>query len=297
MILVTTCPACGHNSWNKHLTCVDHTVSHETFQIIRCSGCGLLATSPRPSNEELPAYYQSADYISHTDKATSVIDRLYKLARTFTLNWKENLVKKYSRNGSLLDYGCGTGDFLLHCSKRNWQPFGVEPATTPRTIASEKLGSDIYPTVQDVLTPRFDAITLWHVLEHVPDLRKLIDQLELKLKEDGTLFIAVPNYKSHDGEYYQSNWAGYDVPRHLWHFTPDSMKTLISKGPLKIIAIHPMKLDSYYVSLLSEKYVNNGKANVYSFVKAFIRGLRSNIRAQKTGHYSSLIYVIKKAHA
>jgi 2-polyprenyl-3-methyl-5-hydroxy-6-metoxy-1,4-benzoquinol methylase len=297
MILATTCPACGHNSWIKHLNCIDHTVSHETFTIERCLACGLLATSPRPSNDELPTYYQSEDYISHTDKASSAIDRLYKLARTFTLKWKEQLIKKYSAKGCLLDYGCGTGDFLLHCSKRNWQPFGVEPATTPRTIASAKLGPGIYPTIKDVLKSRFDAITLWHVLEHVPDLRTLVDQLQLMLKEDGTLFIAVPNYKSHDGEHYQSNWAGYDVPRHLWHFTPDSMKTLISKSPLEIIAVHPMKLDSYYVSLLSEKYANNGRANVYSFVKAFVLGLRSNILARKTGHYSSLIYVIKKAHA
>jgi 2-polyprenyl-3-methyl-5-hydroxy-6-metoxy-1,4-benzoquinol methylase len=262
-----------------------------------CSACGHLATNPRPSDEELAAYYQSADYISHTDKAASAIDRIYKLARTFTLRWKENLVKKYSREGLLLDYGCGTGDFLLYCSQKNWQPAGVEPAAAARTIASSKLQASVFANIEDVPKTQFDAITLWHVLEHVPDLTTLINQLKLMLKEDGTLFIAVPNYKSYDGEHYQSNWAGYDVPRHLWHFTPDSMKRLLSKNNLKVTAIHPMKLDAYYVSLLSEKYVNNGKATLYSFMRAFVLGLTSNIRALKTGNYSSLIYVIKKTHA
>jgi SAM-dependent methyltransferase len=297
MILVNTCPVCGHNSWSESLRCIDHTVSHETFAITTCSVCGFLATNPRPADEDLSRYYQSTAYISHTDKADSVIDKIYKLARTFTLRWKENLITKYADAGLLLDYGCGTGDFLSYCTQKQWKTVGVEPATKARSIALSKLGSNIHPSLQEAPHAKYDAITLWHVLEHVSDLATLITQLRNMLKEDGTLFIAVPNYKSYDGEHYQSKWAGYDVPRHLWHFTPDSMKKLLSKNNLRVMAIHPMKLDAYYVSLLSEKYINNGKATVYSFMRAFFLGLTSNIRARKTGNYSSLIYVIKKTHA
>jgi 2-polyprenyl-3-methyl-5-hydroxy-6-metoxy-1,4-benzoquinol methylase len=297
MILVNTCPVCGHNSWSESFSCIDHTVSHETFSITRCSACGFLATSPRPIDEDLPKYYQSTAYISHTDKADSVIDKVYKFARTFTIRWKEQLIKKNTHVGLLLDYGCGTGDFLSYCSQKTWQVVGVEPASTARSIAVSKIGSRVFATLQEAPQSQYDAITLWHVLEHVPDLSTLIDQLSKILKNDGTLFIAVPNHKSYDGEHYQSKWAGYDVPRHLWHFTPDSMKKLLLKNNLQVTAIHPMKLDAYYVSLLSEKYTNNGKATVYSFMRAFVLGLISNIRAWKTGNYSSLIYVVKKTHA
>jgi 2-polyprenyl-3-methyl-5-hydroxy-6-metoxy-1,4-benzoquinol methylase len=297
MILVTTCPVCGHNSWDEHLSCIDHTVSHETFSTTSCTSCGFLATNPRPANEQLSRYYQSTAYISHTDKAESAIDRIYKFARTFTLRWKEKLIKNYSQKGSLLDYGCGTGDFITYCSQKNWQVIGIEPASSARTIALSKLRSNVYATLDEVPKSQYTVITLWHVLEHVPNLSELITQLKQMLKEDGTLFIAVPNYKSYDGQHYQSKWAGYDVPRHLWHFTPESMKKLLSKNNLRVSAIHPMKLDAYYVSLLSEKYINNGKATLYSFMKAFVLGLISNIRALKTGNYSSLIYVIKKTHA
>jgi 2-polyprenyl-3-methyl-5-hydroxy-6-metoxy-1,4-benzoquinol methylase len=297
MILVNACPVCGHNSWREYLSCIDHTVSHETFAITTCSGCGFLATNPRPADEDLSKYYQSTAYISHTDNADSLIDKIYKFARTFTLRWKEHLIKKYTQTGLLLDYGCGTGDFLSHCSQKTWQVVGVEPASTARSIALSKIGSRVYATLEEAPKSQYDAITLWHVLEHVPDLPTLINQLSKILKNDGTLFIAVPNYKSYDGEHYQSKWAGYDVPRHLWHFTPDSMKKLLLKNNLQVTAIHPMKLDAYYVSLLSEKYINNGRATVYSFMRAFVLGLISNIQAWKTGNYSSLIYVVKKTHA
>jgi SAM-dependent methyltransferase len=298
MISVTTCPACGHNSWNKHLSCVDHTVSHETFDITACITCNLLATNPRPEDSKLSDYYKSVDYISHTNKAASIIDQLYLLARTFTLRWKERLMRRYSKKpGRILDYGCGTGDFLAYCSNKQWRTTGIEPATSAREIAIAKTNTTIRPTINELSDENdYDVITMWHVLEHVSDPSSLLQKILSLLKKDGTLFIAVPNHKSFDGKYYQSYWAGYDVPRHLWHFNPDSMKNLLLRNGLLVKRIHPMKLDSYYVSLLSEKYVNNGKATFISLLKAFFLGLISNLKAINSGNYSSLIYVVKKNH-
>lgn len=297
MISVNECPICGNNSWNKHTSCLDHTVSHETFEIQRCISCSLLATNPRPSNDTLSKYYESKEYISHTDSASSFIDRIYKVARGFTLRWKESLIKKYTSSKTLLDYGCGTGDFLRHCSDRGWRVSGVEPAPTARAIASSKLKVEIQADISEIRNQTFDVVTLWHVLEHVPDTNVLLNNLNALLKEDGTLFIAVPNYKSYDGEKYKSHWAGYDVPRHLWHFSSDTLRNLVSKNGFQIAQIHPMRLDSFYVSLLSEKYLHNGNTTVTSYINAFLTGLKSNLAAKKTGNYSSLIYVIKKQHA
>jgi 2-polyprenyl-3-methyl-5-hydroxy-6-metoxy-1,4-benzoquinol methylase len=295
MISVTTCPSCGHNSWRKHLRCIDHTVSHETFEITTCTKCALLATSPRPDDEKIGTYYQSSDYISHTSKAASTIDRIYLIAREFTLGWKENLVRKHTKAAQqILDYGCGTGDFLSYCAQRNWKISGVEPAVSARAIASSKTNVPIHSDIKELSNERYSAITLWHVLEHVPDLNLILTELRSHLAKDGTLFIAVPNHESFDAKYYQSYWAGYDVPRHLWHFNPESMKILLDKNGLQVTQTYPMKLDSFYVSLLSEKYINNGKATLFSLIKAFFLGVTSNLKAITTGKYSSLIYVCKK---
>lgn len=297
MVFVTTCPACGKNSWQKHLACLDYTVSHETFEITVCAECSLLSTNPRPDNQNISRYYQSTDYISHTDKASSLIDKIYLITRKFTLRWKQNLILNYTHTpGKLLDYGCGTGDFLTYCKERNWLTTGVEPASSARTIAAAKSGSTVSPDLNQLPAAEYDVITLWHVLEHIPSPNELLMNLQSLLAKDGILFIAVPNYKSYDGEYYNSTWAGYDVPRHLWHFNKDSMQKLLSENKLHLLKVHPMKLDSFYVSLLSEKYIHNGKATIRSYIKAFAIGLRSNLRARKTGNFSSLIYVVKKAH-
>lgn len=296
MVFITTCPACGKNSWHKHLTSTDYTVSHETFDINSCSECNLLATSPRPAETDLSKYYQSSEYISHTDRASSLIDRIYLVARKFTLRWKFNLIRSHAReNGSLLDYGCGTGDFLAHCKQHSWETTGVEPSPAARDIAARKSISIIHTDI-DQVAAQYDAITLWHVLEHVPNPADLLRKLRSLLKKNGTLFIAVPNYQSYDGQYYKSYWAGYDVPRHLWHFNPESMKRLLTQHHFRLEKILPMKLDAFYVSLLSEKYRHNGVATGPSYVKAFITGLKSNLQARKTHNYSSLIYVIKNIH-
>jgi 2-polyprenyl-3-methyl-5-hydroxy-6-metoxy-1,4-benzoquinol methylase len=211
------------------------------------------------------------------------------------LQWKLNLVNAVTtqEQKKILDYGCGTGEFLKKCHDNHWKVYGVEPSGSARKQASLLTNTAITEKIQELAEKDFNVITLWHVLEHVSDPNRIITEIKQKLAQDGTIFIAVPNYKSWDGSHYKQFWAGYDVPRHLWHFSQQTMKTLIEKNDLKLQRVIPMKLDSFYVSMLSEKYKNNTSA-ITGILKAITNGIRSNWRARRNQEYSSLLYVIKK---
>jgi 2-polyprenyl-3-methyl-5-hydroxy-6-metoxy-1,4-benzoquinol methylase len=297
MITLSQCPACGSTQFTDYLACKDYTVSNETFTLQTCGNCQLVITNPRPSNDNLGKYYLSEDYISHTDKPASIIDRIYVFARTYALRWKIKLITQelHGTNKTLLDYGCGTGHFLKACHDQRWQITGVEPSPIARQSAQRNTASTIASTLDELTGQKYSTITLWHVLEHVPDPNETLAKLKALLEQNGTLFIAVPNHASHDAETYKNHWAGYDVPRHLWHFTPDNVGRLVSKHGLKLKRIVPMKLDAYYVSMLSEKYKNNQKLGPMQMIRAFFAGWRSNANAQSaSGNYSSLIYILTK---
>jgi len=285
------CPSCKHTEFVNEKIITDFSVSKESFALVNCKKCQLLFTNPRPAPENINKYYESEDYISHTDKGNNLTNLLYKLVRTRTLKNKVKLINQYHNEGSLLDFGCGTGDFLKKAKDNRWEVTGIEPDIKAKNIASKKLLSDIYNSLEDLPgKENYDIITAWHVLEHVHDLRGTLKILKKLLSQDGTLIIAVPNYHSYDAEVYDTFWAGYDVPRHLYHFNIQSFSYLMTKMRLRLIDTIPMRFDSYYVSLLSEKYKNGNS----SFLKAFINGYQSNSRAEHTGNFSSLIYIIKK---
>jgi ubiquinone/menaquinone biosynthesis C-methylase UbiE len=294
MFHITRCPICGMQNFKTELSCTDHTVSHETFTIVSCTHCQFHLTNPRPDNESLGQYYLSQNYISHSNKSKSIIDIIYRVSRLFTLRWKFNLVKKQINQPAftLLDYGCGAGDFLLQCQKQKITIQGVEPSENARKIAQEKLNHHIRSDISE-LHQKFTAITMWHVLEHIPDLQEKIHQLKEHLDENGTIFIAVPNHNSYDSQKYKNEWAGYDVPRHLWHFSQDNMQQLLHHNDLILQKIVPMKLDSFYVSILSNKY-RHGQTTISGFINGVITGLISNVKARKSNNYSSLIYIASK---
>lgn len=274
-----------------YLALKDVSVSGENFELIYNSELDMLETSPKPSLEKLPFYYESEDYISHTDSKKSLVDKVYQFVKGYALKSKLKLMNSFqTEEKNLLDVGCGTGDFLLTCKNNNWNVVGVEPNSNAKSLAKEKLKTEtIFDSLNEIDSKQFDVITLWHVLEHVPDLDNYISKLKSLLKPNGVLVIAVPNYKSFDALHYKNFWAAFDVPRHLWHFSQRSISILFSKVNLKVDKVLPMYFDSFYVSLLSEKY-KTGKTN---FVKAFYVGLQSNIKAMYSKEYSSLIYVLK----
>ncbi|MEP4026774.1 MAG: class I SAM-dependent methyltransferase [Nonlabens ulvanivorans] len=260
---------------------------------MKCSNCSLLVTSPRPDKESIGQYYQSTDYISHTNKANSIINWVYKIARSYTLRKKFKLISRLASKKSILDYGCGTGHLLNYIqTHKDWKTIGVEPDEMARTLAISDHDLNVVGSLEDLPDKKFGVITLWHVLEHVHDLNKTIQTLRKHLSKKGRLVIAVPNPDSLDQQIYQKYWAAYDVPRHLFHFNQLTISELMKYNNFVLEETHPMKLDAYYVSLLSEKH-KYGKTN---YLKSFINGWKSNTWASKNNNnYSSLIYIFKKA--
>lgn len=272
-----------------YLKTKDYSVSKENFELKHDEDFDMLVTYPQP--KALAGYYKSDGYISHTDSKKSIADKLYHVVKSINLKNKLSIVNRHaSTKNSLLDIGAGTGDFLQYAKKHSWKITGIEPSDKARKKALEK-GISLHECITDYMEQKYDVITLWHVLEHIPNLDNQITKLKELLKPDGVLIIAVPNYKSFDAGYYKEHWAAFDVPRHLWHFSQTSISKLCTQHNFTIEKTYPMLFDAFYVSLLSEKY-KNGKQR---FIPAFCVGLWSNLKALRSGEYSSLIYVIKRA--
>jgi 2-polyprenyl-3-methyl-5-hydroxy-6-metoxy-1,4-benzoquinol methylase len=292
----TSCPACGSEQIASVLQVKDFTVSKEIFAVWQCGHCTLRFTQDAPAPEFVGKYYLSPHYISHTDTKQGVINQLYHAIRKFTLKKKRQLVQKESglQKGSLLDVGAGTGAFANIMQEAGWNVMGLEPDETARqnAISKYKLNFQLPEVLYSLDNQSFDVITMWHVLEHVHDLHGYLQHCERILKPNGTLIIAVPNYTSLDAKIYQEYWAAYDVPRHLYHFSPQSMKSLLRQHDFTIAQYVPMLFDSFYISMLSEQY-KTGKSGLPS---AFFNGLRSNMNALgNAAKYSSVIYVVKKS--
>ncbi len=267
----------------------DFLVSGESFQLIYDRENELLKTFPQPKVEDLEKYYESQDYISHTDKKKGLLSGLYQLVKKWSLRKKTKLIyRQNSGTGFLLDIGAGTGDFLVSAREKGWKVCGMEPNQKAASLAFQK-GISLKDSLQEFEGKQFDVLTLWHVLEHIPNLEETISQLTDLVKLNGTLIIAVPNFKSFDADYYGKFWAAYDVPRHLWHFSKTAIERLFA-GNFKMEKIEPMIFDSFYVSLLSEKYKSG---NSFS-LNAFWIGLKSNLKARTTKEYSSHIYCLRK---
>lgn len=285
------CPLCEHSRFRNHLITTDFLVSNESFALSKCENCELVFTNPRPTEAEIAGYYQSEEYISHSNQGNTVVNTIYRFARTFTLRHKVNLVKKINNPQSLLDIGCGTGHFINVCLRQGIQVSGVEPDTGARDLAMAN-GLTVHRALEELNDPQqYDMVTMWHVLEHVHDLKGTLNHISKILKpKNGRLLIAVPNLKSWDAQYYKEYWAGYDVPRHLYHFSPQTLERLLSQNGYKKVDVYPQKLDAYYVSMLSEKYQKT--SNIY--FKALKSGMMSNNKAKKDNMYSSLIHVFKR---
>ncbi len=273
-----------------YLSTKDFLVSGETFQLLYDEKTDMLVTSPQPKATELSKYYESDEYISHTDKKDGVMAFLYQSVKNYSLRKKISFINsKQKTKGSLLDVGAGTGDFLNKAKNIGWSVDGVEVHAAARELASQK-GLKLFDTLHALPKKTYQVITLWHVLEHIPNLEETITILDSLLAPDGILIIAVPNYKSYDANYYKEFWAAYDVPRHLWHFSRKSLPKILQPF-FKLESTRPMLFDSFYVSLLSERYKTGNNFSM----KAFRIGLQSNIRAWRSKEYSSVLYCFKKA--
>jgi 2-polyprenyl-3-methyl-5-hydroxy-6-metoxy-1,4-benzoquinol methylase len=283
------CPICNESKNEVYLNCKDHTVSGLSFTIVKCSSCGFKYTCPVPPESEIGKYYKAESYISHTDTKKGFINKLYHFVRNITLKKKLQLLDELSEKGKILDVGCGTGHFLKECKNNGWKVEGTEPDPDARKIAENLTGSEISETVftkGDFKS--YNIISLWHVLEHVHRLNESLEQIKKLLNDRGHLIIAVPNCESFDAKHYKEHWAAYDLPRHLYHFTQDTMEKLLHKHGFKIIKKTPMVFDSFYVSMMSEKYKNG------NLLGALLTGLRSNLKGRSRINYSSITYIAEK---
>lgn len=291
MEVLNSCPICQGRDQSEFLVCKDFTVSQKNFSIALCEACGFKFTNPRPDKNELGKYYKSKEYISHSNTKKGVINFLYQLVRKYTLTKKLELINGLIEKGRILDIGCGTGEFLNVCRKNGWDTLGIEPDEDARLLSKNNFNLKVEKEefIKELSPNSFDVITMWHVLEHVPDLNQRVHEVYNLLKDNGLAVIAVPNASSADAAFYGKFWAAYDVPRHLYHFSKKTILSLFEKHNMNCIKVLPMKFDAYYVSLLSEKY-KTGNSNL---IKGFVNGINSNLSSNEHG-YSSQIYIFAK---
>lgn len=364
MDTLSQCPLCKESgSYIEHMTVRDHLASGEAFAIQKCSSCGFLCTNPRPNKLEINNFYKSDRYISHTGRKQSLLDRVYHLVRGRMLRKKLRIISRYLKNNeiSLLDYGCGTGEFVLVAEKAGFRATGHEPNPDAATLAREKgvsllveekqgvdgesgsgpatpgqkeprpqtadgkqkaaaqhathepteaTGANMQKTpgkqeatkqpgpasdhVLNSLSPEsFQVITLWHVLEHIHNYPEILAEFHRLLNPGGLLVVAVPMANSHDAAYYREYWAAWDVPRHLWHFTPETLEKTMAASGFRLQGRHPLPFDSHYVSLLSEQH--KGRSLLSAWPRAMITGIRSNFHARRNKTpWSSEIFVFRK---
>lgn len=286
------CPICKSERSSHFHTCVDHTVSGESFDIRECEECGFRYTDPRPLEDRIGDYYEAEEYISHSNTKKGLINTLYHWARQYTVWKKERLVRQLASDlpKKILDHGCGTGEFLAQCRKKGWETQGLEPDDGAREQAAQLLGHPVHSpeTLSEFPDDSLSIITLWHVLEHVPRLEETVGELKRTLSSGGTLVVAVPNCRAYDAAHYKENWAAYDLPRHLYHFRPPDIRRLFEDHGMEVVRVRPMLLDAIYVSMMSEKYMGN------SPLKGVLHGVRSNLRANLQNEaYSAQTYIIR----
>ncbi len=285
------CPGCHSPNIGNHFICTDYVVSGESFALSVCRDCELVFTNPRPVKDIIGKYYRSENYIPHSEKK-SAFNRLYRIARSMNIRNKIKLIGPTPAGGRIIDVGCGTGEFLAACKKNGWDVTGIEPFYPANTVSSELLGSSIHTDISQISGDNtFDLITFWHALEHIYEMHETVEQAKKLLSKSGKILIALPNRDSLDAELYGPGWAGYDVPRHLYHFNQNSFGRMIKDHGLKLTGTLPLRFDAYYISLLSEQYKKGSR----NWLKSFVTGYKSNSYAiTNQQNFSSLIYVLKK---
>jgi 2-polyprenyl-3-methyl-5-hydroxy-6-metoxy-1,4-benzoquinol methylase len=286
------CPWCGSEKAQINLWLKDEFLSKEDFHICECLNCGLSYTMPRPNKEKIGEYYKSEEYYSHQENKKGFIPRLYESVKKVNLKHKYNLATQGLNVGKMLDIGCGVGDFLHTAEEHGWTCTGVEPSEDAKAIAKTKTKANIINSedMEKIPDATFDLITMWHVLEHVDDLKWQIEQLHRLTKTKGRIVIAVPNYKSYDAQYYKELWAAYDVPRHLSHFNKNVLTKIFKSKNQELVRTDKLIWDAYYISYMSEQY----KQHKFPLLKGTFRGCISNCKARHTKEWSSMVYIFEK---
>jgi 2-polyprenyl-3-methyl-5-hydroxy-6-metoxy-1,4-benzoquinol methylase len=289
------CPLCSSEKVSLQRTCTDHFVSKRDFTVFSCADCGFLFTQDYPEENEIEGFYESENYISHSDTSEGFSNKLYRFARSFMLRRKKKLIQKITglKKGTILDIGSGTGYFCFIMKNAGWQVKGIEINGKARNFAKAHFDLDIASPdkISAIESGSFDCITLWHVLEHFHDPFLNASEIFRLLKPGAACVVALPNSSSYDAKYYKQFWAAWDVPRHLWHFNPATFRLFSEKAGFSLEKLRSLPLDAFYISMLSEKYKGSG----LSFIRGISIGAWFAFLSffNKKGS-SSIIYILRK---
>jgi SAM-dependent methyltransferase len=296
MVHHNVCPLCSSEKTGLQFRCKDHFVSNEEFSIFKCSACGFSFTQDYPEEADIAQYYESDNYISHSDTSEGFSNKLYHIARSIMLRKKKDLITKITglNNGTILDIGSGTGHFASTMKKYGWKVKGIEINEKAREFSLSHFGLEITTPheISALEGNSFDCISLWHVLEHFHDPFKYAAEIYRLLKPGAICVIALPNCSSYDAKHYNRFWAAWDVPRHLWHFNPVTFQLFSEKSGFFLEDIKILPLDVFYISLLSEKY----KGSSLPFLKGISRAIWfAFLSAFNKSKSSSVIYILRKS--
>lgn len=294
IIQYNSCPLCNSPKIEPSLSTEDYSISKDAFEIYECQACTFHFTQNAPTPKAIGPYYKSDVYISHSDTKEGIVNRLYHSARDLMLKKKSSLIKKLTKGKRLLDIGSGTGYFLNHMNQNGYEVVGVEIDESARKATFDNFKIKVNAPaalLEGQLTEKVDVITLWHVLEHLHDMDGYMQSMHRQLNEDGVVLIAVPNYTAYDAQHYGKYWAAYDVPRHLWHFSPKTVAKLADKNGFKVIDQKRLPLDPFYNSLLSEKYQSSKLSLIFGGIIGLIALLVSYVNPSRS---TSPIYILKK---
>jgi 2-polyprenyl-3-methyl-5-hydroxy-6-metoxy-1,4-benzoquinol methylase len=295
MIHHARCPLCLSEMIAVKFECTDHFISKEVFAIAGCGNCGFLFTQDCPDEDVISGYYESEEYISHSDTNAGLLNKLYHLIRELMLIRKRGIIEKATgmKKGSLLDIGSGTGHFGGMMKKAGWKVKAIEINEKTRLNSAITFGLDVYSPseISDLEQESLDCITLWHVLEHLHDPEDYISKIHALLKPGGICLVALPNSSSFDEKFYRRFWAAFDVPRHLWHFDPSTFRHFSEKSAFKIESQSVLPFDVFYISILSEKY----RGSKFPFIQGLIRGSWFALLSffSRSGS-SSIVYILRK---
>ena len=279
----------------KSINTKDYLVTGECFKISIDEETGVLKTTPTPNPEDLKKYYHPSRYDSYISVPKTATEKIYVFVRKIrTLKKLKKILRILNGCGALLDYGCGTGDFLLKGKEAGLCAAGVEPSQEARMAAIVKTKSKVFKSKEEAEADsnKYDVITLWHSLEHVLDLKQTVLFLKNKLNPEGKIIVAVPNHKSFDAKHYKDKWAAYDVPRHIWHFDQASIEKVFNRLGLVLTEKERSFWDAFYVSILSEK----NKKSKAAFFKGIVIGKLSVFLSLFTGESSAITYTFSKEH-
>jgi len=295
MVHHARCPLCLSEMIAGQFECTDHFISKEVFEIAGCRNCGFLFTQDSPDENRISGYYESEDYISHSDTNEGLLNKLYHLIRQFMLIRKRGLIEKATglKKGSLLDIGSGTGHFAAMMKKAGWNVKAIEINAKARLTSSKTFGLEVYAPseISAFEKESLDCVTLWHVLEHLHDPENYLLKIHTLLKPEGICLVALPNSGSFDAQFYRRFWAAFDVPRHLWHFDPSTFRLLSQKSAFRIENQFVLPFDVFYISLLSEKYYGSK----FPFIQGLIRGMWfAFLTLFRRSGSSSIVYILRK---